>query len=62
MLIDEQRELLQELNDIVRGTDVFRTAEASGQRSRIPTGDGMALVFTARRKLPYAVLSRLVGH
>jgi serine/threonine-protein kinase len=52
LLIDEQREWLQELNDIVRRTEVFRTAEASGQLSRIPTGDGMALVFTSTPEAP----------
>src|SRR5207237_6792691 len=52
LLIDEQRELLEELNDIVRGTELFRTAEASGQLSRIPTGDGMALVFSSTPEAP----------
>ena len=42
---DEQIELLQELNRIVRGTECFRAAEASGKLIRVPTGDGMALLF-----------------
>lgn len=41
----EQHELLDTLNQIVRGTERFRTAEAAGQLIRLPTGDGMALVF-----------------
>jgi TolB-like protein/Tfp pilus assembly protein PilF len=45
LLINEQIELLQQLNQIVRGTESFRTAEASGKLIRVPTGDGMALLF-----------------
>jgi TolB-like protein/class 3 adenylate cyclase/Flp pilus assembly protein TadD len=46
LLIDEQSEALQELNQIVRNTEAARTAEAAGQLIILPTGDGMALVFT----------------
>jgi len=52
LLINEQSESLQELNDIVRGTEVFRTAEAVGQLAKIPTGDGMALVFSTTPDAP----------
>jgi TolB-like protein/class 3 adenylate cyclase/Flp pilus assembly protein TadD len=45
LLGNEQIELLQELNQIVRSTQCFRAAEASGKLSRMPTGDGMALLF-----------------
>jgi TolB-like protein/class 3 adenylate cyclase/Flp pilus assembly protein TadD len=45
LLVNEQIELLQELNQIVRGTESFRMAEASGKLIRVPTGDGMALLF-----------------
>jgi TolB-like protein/class 3 adenylate cyclase len=45
LLVDEQIELVQELNQIVRGTECFRMAEASGKLIRMPTGDGMALLF-----------------
>ena len=45
LLISEQSELLGELNDAVRGTELFRSAEAEGRLIRLPTGDGMALVF-----------------
>ncbi|MBA3650513.1 MAG: hypothetical protein H0W66_03260 [Chthoniobacterales bacterium] len=45
LLINEQRRLLEVLNQIVKGTDQFRTAEANGRLLTIPTGDGMALVF-----------------
>ena len=45
LLIDQQRRLLELLNEIVRGTEQFRKAEASHRLITIPTGDGMALVF-----------------
>jgi TolB-like protein/class 3 adenylate cyclase/Tfp pilus assembly protein PilF len=45
LLVNEQVEVLQELKQIVRGTECFRAAEASGKLTRVPTGDGMALVF-----------------
>ena len=45
LLVNEQIELLQELKQIVRGTESFRTAEARGELIRVPTGDGMALAF-----------------
>src|SRR4029450_10163863 len=46
LLIDEQSEALQELNQIVRNTEAARSAGAGGQLIFLPTGDGMALVFT----------------
>ena len=45
LLVNEQIELLQELNQIVRSTECFRAAETSGKLIRVPTGDGMALLF-----------------
>src|SRR5947207_15972418 len=45
LLVNEQIEVLQELNQIVRNTECFRAAEASGKLRRVPTGDGMALLF-----------------
>jgi TolB-like protein/Tfp pilus assembly protein PilF len=45
LLIDEQSEVLQTLNDIVRKTEPFRVAERTGKLIRIPAGDGMALLF-----------------
>src|SRR5438874_12295311 len=52
LLINEQRESLQELNQVVRGTAAFQSAEANGQLTRIPTGDGMALVFSTTPAAP----------
>src|ERR1041384_1330727 len=46
LLIDEQSEALQELNQVVRNTEAAREAETAGQLIYLPTGDGMALVFT----------------
>ncbi len=43
--INEQSKLLGELNEAVRGTERFRVAEAEGTLVRLPTGDGMALIF-----------------
>src|SRR5437016_1100724 len=45
LLTDQQRELLNELNKIVRETPQFKQAEAVGKLIRLPTGDGMALAF-----------------
>jgi TolB-like protein/class 3 adenylate cyclase/Tfp pilus assembly protein PilF len=45
LLINEQRTLVDTLNRIIRNTDAFRSADAAGRLIKIPTGDGMALVF-----------------
>jgi TolB-like protein/class 3 adenylate cyclase/Tfp pilus assembly protein PilF len=45
LLVNEQIELLRELNQIVRSTECFRAAESTGKLTRVPTGDGMALLF-----------------
>src|SRR5438876_5378277 len=45
LLVNEQREVVQELNQLVRKTPQFRKSEAAGKLIRIPVGDGMALVF-----------------
>src|SRR5438309_5954748 len=52
LLINEQHELLQELNQIVRTTEAFRAAEAAGKLVRLPTGDGMALAFATTPDAP----------
>ena len=49
---NKQRELLQLLNEIVRNTQQFRTAEAAGKLVRLPTGDGMALAFFTNPDAP----------
>src|SRR5215470_7624909 len=45
LLIDEQRERLQALNETVRNAPQFRSSDVNGMLVRIPTGDGMALIF-----------------
>ena len=52
LAIDEQREWLDTLNRIVRGTDRFRAAESTGNLISLPTGDGMALVFSDSPESP----------
>ena len=44
-LTDEQQALVDELNQIVRSSDEFNKAAAAGRLMKIPTGDGMALIF-----------------
>ncbi len=43
--MDHQQQLLQELQEAVRSTSEFTRAKADDQLIRLPTGDGMALVF-----------------
>src|SRR5438046_9220050 len=45
LLITDQTRVMADLNKIVRNTPRFLKAEAEGKLIRIPTGDGMALVF-----------------
>src|SRR6058998_3656811 len=45
LLLDEQRELQEQLTQIVRNSEEVRAAEAASRLIRVPTGDGMALVF-----------------
>jgi TolB-like protein/Tfp pilus assembly protein PilF len=45
LLVNEQREVLQQLNDVVRNAPQFGKSNAAGKLIRIPSGDGMALVF-----------------
>src|SRR5216110_3784731 len=52
LMTDEQSEALQELNQVVRSTEAAREAEAAGQLTILPTGDGMALVFTGSVEEP----------
>jgi TolB-like protein/class 3 adenylate cyclase/Flp pilus assembly protein TadD len=45
LLINDQSEILEQLNRVVRDTSQFREADAAGKLIRLATGDGMALVF-----------------
>ena len=52
LLITQQRDQIQKLKTIVRGTEQFRLAEAEGKLLRLPTGDGGALVFRTSPEAP----------
>src|SRR5437762_5677746 len=43
--VNEQHARVEELNEVVRLSEQFRKAEAASRLLKIPTGDGMALVF-----------------
>src|SRR5437773_12485455 len=43
--INDQRAAIDELNQVVRTSEQFQNAEAAARLIKIPTGDGMALVF-----------------
>jgi TolB-like protein/class 3 adenylate cyclase len=43
--INQQRAVVERLNEIVRGTEEFQAAETAGRLIKIPTGDGITLVF-----------------
>src|SRR3954468_7955933 len=44
-LTDEQQAFIDQLNQLVRGSATFQKAEAADRLIKIPTGDGMALIF-----------------
>jgi len=52
LLVNEQSEVQQQLNRIVRSTEHFRAAETAGKLVSIPVGDGMALVFFGSPEAP----------
>src|SRR5260370_1775300 len=50
--INQQRAVVDELAEVVRGSDQFQKAEAAERLIKIPTGDGMALVFYTSPEAP----------
>src|SRR6266705_2108233 len=52
LLVDQQSECSHRLNQIVRNTEQFRAAEAAGRLIRLPTGDGMVLIFFTGPEAP----------
>ena len=52
LLVKQQSELLSQLNEVVSGTNEFRQADSAGKLIRLPTGDGMALVFRTNPEAP----------
>jgi adenylate cyclase len=64
-LTDEQQALVDELNQIVRSSDEFNKAAAAGRLTKIPTGDGMALIFYNSPEQPVECameISRVLRH
>src|SRR5437870_6278325 len=66
LLVNEQIEALQELARIVRSTECFRNAEEKGKFIRVPTGDGMILLFFGSPEEPVRcalqIAVQLKGH
>ncbi len=52
LFVHQQIEVLRELNRIVRQAPHFLAAEEAGALTRLPTGDGMALLFFDSAELP----------
>ena len=50
--INDQHAAVEELNQVVRASEQFRRAEAAGRLLKIPTGDGIALVFYTSPEAP----------
>ena len=50
--INDQHAAVEELNQIVRASEQFQRAEAASSLLKIPTGDGMALVFYTSPEAP----------
>ena len=50
--INEQHAAVEELNRIVRASEQFQRAETASRLLKIPTGDGMALVFYTTPEAP----------
>jgi TolB-like protein/class 3 adenylate cyclase/Flp pilus assembly protein TadD len=50
--INDQHAAVEELNRIVRAAEEFQRAEAADRLIRIPTGDGMVLVFYTNPEAP----------
>src|SRR5437016_2546558 len=50
--INQQRAVVNELTEVVSASDQFQKAEAAEQLIKIPTGDGIALVFYTSPEAP----------
>ena len=64
-LTDEQQGLVDRLNQAVRSSDEFNKAAAAGRLKKIPTGDGMALIFYNSPEQPVECaveISRVLKH
>lgn len=52
LLIDDQQQAVETLNAVVHDNDEVRKADAAGKLVRLPTGDGVALVFFTSPETP----------
>ena len=52
LLVDEQSAATQRLSELVRNSEQFRADEAAGKLLRLPTGDGILLVFFSSPEAP----------
>ena len=50
--MNQQRAVVDELTQVVRSSDQYQKAEAASRLIKIPTGDGMALVFYTSPEAP----------
>src|SRR5436853_861196 len=50
--INDQHAAVEELSQVVRASEQFQKAEAASRLLKIPTGDGMALVFYTSPEAP----------
>src|SRR5947199_936660 len=52
LLLNEQSEILDELNEVIRSAEQVRLAQDAGALLRLPTGDGVALIFRNSPEAP----------
>src|SRR5438874_3655467 len=52
LLLNEQSQILDELNEVVRSNEQVRLAQNAGALLRLPTGDGVALIFRSSPEAP----------
>jgi class 3 adenylate cyclase len=50
--INDQHTAVEELNQVIRASEQFQPAEAASRLLKIPTGDGIALVFYTSPEAP----------
>ncbi|MGB6312447.1 MAG: hypothetical protein WBG13_07765, partial [Pseudolabrys sp.] len=59
LLITEQSKIMAQLTRLVRETARFRRAEVAGKLLRLPTGDGIVLVFFDDPEAPVECASEI---
>src|SRR6266481_2821714 len=59
LLMTEQSKIMAQLTRLVRETERFRRAETEGKLLRLPTGDGMVLVFFDDPEAPVECASEI---